>query len=145
MRILQFGWLPMFKIQFICHMTEVDAGEGRAFCSFFLSLPLYIMICLPGMFFTLLHTLKSGSNARLVTKLSTWTSITPTSHSFLCVLKMLHLYSYFGTSDSKPSFQSLFSTRKCFKFLAPSSVPDPRGQPSFHPNTSSQVTSQCTS
>lgn len=34
MRIVQFGWLPMFKILFICNMPEVNAEEGRALCPF---------------------------------------------------------------------------------------------------------------
>lgn len=51
MRIVRFGWLPMFKILFICNVTEIDAGEAKALCSFFPFLPIHIMIRLPGMFF----------------------------------------------------------------------------------------------
>lgn len=62
---------------------------------------------------TLLHPLRSGSNARLMVKLSTCTSI----HSLLCVLKMLQLYSCFGTSHSKLSFFFFFNVHYSFHFF----------------------------
>lgn len=60
MRIVGFGWLPVFKILFICSVTEIDAEEREALCSFSPFLPFHSLLSPHLVGSTHLSSFKSG-------------------------------------------------------------------------------------